>query len=432
MTGVSMTMTQKILAKASGVSEAAQGDILLPRVDLMTSSDGSTFIDTFESENLKVWDPARLIFCFDHIFQPEWMSVAAVTEHPKIRRFARDQRIPAENIYDLGRNGVSHQIPVEEGWALPGTVCLGLDTQSATMGAANCFAMPTLYGTEAVLLTGDVWLEVPAAARVRLHGRLPAGTTGKDVAFQLVRDIGAAVDGHVIEYCGPGLESLSVDTRMAIANGAVQLGALAEIFPADSVLLDYLDGRARGPFVPVSPDPEAPYRWTFDLELGDVTPIIAGPHDVDLLRGVDDLRGLPIQAANIGSCSGGRLSDLRLAAQVLEGRKVHPGVRLFVTPISAATARAAAETGLLTTLLAAGATITQPGCGGCYSGNLSPLKLSDAERCISTSVEAGRGRMGSSDAEVMLANAAVVAASAVEGQIADPRRYLNANAGSQQ
>ncbi|WP_236793426.1 aconitase family protein [Amycolatopsis sp. GM8] len=424
-----MSMAQQILARASGVATAEPGDILLSRIDLMTSSDGTTFLDTFESEGLKVWDPTRLIFCFDHIFQPEWMSVAAATEHPKIKRFARAQQIPAENIYDLGRNGLSHQIPVEHGWALPGTVCLGLDTQSATMGAANCFAMPTLYGTEAVLLTGDVWIQVPESAQVRLHGALSPGVSGKDVAFRLVQEVGERVDGHVIEYGGPGLASLSVDIRMAIANGAVQLGALSEIFPADDVLLDYLAGRARRPFEPASAGPNAPYEWTFDLDLGEVTPLVAGPHDVDLLRSVDDVLGLPIQVANIGSCSSGRLSDLAIAAQLLEGRSVHPSVRLFVTPISASTARSAAESGILATLLSAGATITQPGCGGCYHGNLSPLKLSDGERCISTSVEANRGRMGSSDAEVMLANAAVVAASSIDGQIADPRRYLRGDGG---
>lgn len=417
-------MTQKILARASGVPAAAAGDVLLPKIDLFSSSDGTTFIDTFDNDGLSVWDPARMLFCFDHIFQPDWMSVAAVNEHPKIRRFAARQGIPDENVYDMGRNGLSHHIPVEDGWALPGTVCLGIDTQAATMGAANCFAMPTLYGTNAVLLTGDVWIRMPESVRIVLTGDLPAGSTGKDVAFQLVRDIGARIDGHIVEFDGPGVTSLSMDVRMAIANGATQLGALSEIFPADDVLLDYLSGRARSTFAPVAADADASYAWTYELDLRTVRPLVAGPHDVDRLREVDQVAGQRINAANIGSCSSGRESDLALAARVLRGRTVHPTVRLFITPISAATALSAAEKGVLTSLLAAGATITQPGCGGCYSGNLSPLKLGDEERCISTSVEAGRGRMGSVSAEILLANAAVVAASAIEGRVADPRPYL--------
>jgi 3-isopropylmalate/(R)-2-methylmalate dehydratase large subunit len=148
------TMPAKILGRASGRQDARTGDVLVPAVDLVTCLDGTTFIDGFEADDLKVWDPRRIIFCFDHVFQPDWMPVAAVTEHPKIRRFAGAQGIPPENVYDYGRNGLSHHIPVEQGWALPGTVCIGTDTQSSTMGAANCFAMPCMYGIDPILLMG--------------------------------------------------------------------------------------------------------------------------------------------------------------------------------------------------------------------------------------------------------------------------------------
>lgn len=418
------TMTAKILARASGAARAEVGDVLVARIALMTCLDGTTFIDSFTAKQLKVWDPKRLIFCFDHMFQPEWFPQVAAKEHPKIRAFAKAQGVPAENVYDLGRNGISHQIPVEQGWALPGTVCIGADTQSSTMGAANCFALPALFGVDPIILTGDIWMIVPECIRIELTGTLPRGVNGKDIVYRLIRDLGEVVNGRVIEFSGPGVAALPMDVRMAVANGAVQIGALTIIFPVDETLLDYLDGRAREAFVPISGDPDAEYAAIYHYDLSTLDRLIAGPHQIERVRPLADVLGLEINAANIGSCSSGRLSDLALAADVLRGRKVDPRVRLVITPISADTARDAAAAGLLQVFLEAGATVTQPGCGACYSGNLSPLKLGDGERCISTSVETLRGRMGSQEAEILLGNAAVVAASAIEGRVADPTPYL--------
>lgn len=418
------TMTQRILARAAGREQVAIGEAVLAKVSHMTNLDGTTFIDAFESQKLKVWDPKRMIFCFDHMFQPEWFPQVAAKEHPKIKAFAKAQGIPAENIYDLGRNGISHHIPVEQGWALPGTVAIGADTQSSTMGAVNCFALPALFGVDPIILTGDIWMIVPESVRIELTGALRPGITGKDVVYRLIADLAGVLDGKVIEFTGPGVETLSIDVRMAIANGAVQVGALTMVFPADGVLIDYLDGRAREAFEPAVADVDASYVATYAYDLAAIGHLIAGPHDIELVRPLADVAGLPVTAAYIGSCSSGRLSDLALAAKVLRGRKVHPSVRLVVTPISADTARDASAAGIYQILLDAGAAITQPGCGACYVGNLSPLKLGDGERCISTSVETLRGRMGSQDSEVLLADAAVVAVSAIEGRISDPARYL--------
>ena len=418
------TMTCKLLAKASRNASVVPGEAVLARISMMTNLDGTTFIDSFIEKGLRVWDPQRMIFCFDHMFQPDWFPQQAGKEHPKIRAFARAQGIPAENVYDLGRNGISHQIPVEHGWALPGTVCIGADTQSSTMGAANCFALPALFGVDPIILTGDVWMIVPEAIRIELTGALPLGINGKDVVYRLIHDLGDQAAGKVLEFSGPGVATLPMDVRLAIANGAVQIGALTIIFPCDRVLLNYLDGRAREAFEPVAPDLGAEYAAVLHYDLGEMEYLVAGPHEIEFVRPLGDVVGQSIDAANIGSCSSGRLSDLALAAEVLKGRKVHPGVRLVVTPISAETARAASAAGIIQIFLDAGATVTQPGCGGCYSGNLSPLKLGDGERCISTSVETLRGRMGSQDSEVILGNAAVVAASAIEGRIAHPAAYL--------
>jgi homoaconitase/3-isopropylmalate dehydratase large subunit len=418
------TMTAKILARAAGQTQVSAGKAVIAQIELLTCLDGTTFIDSFLERGLRVWDPNKILFCFDHIFQPDWIPQAAHREHPKIRNFARDQGIPAENIYDLGRNGISHHIPVEQGWALPGTVCVGADTQSSTMGAANCLALPALFGIDPIVITGDIWLLVPECVNIVLTGRLPRGISGKDVAYRLLRDLGGRVDGKVLEFSGPGVATLEMDVRLAIANASMQIGSLSAIFPADQILLSYLSGRARSSFQPVEPDPEAEYAATHHYDLSSFDYLVAGPHQLELIRPLREVEGLEINAANIGSCSAGRLSDLAIAADVLRHQRVHPNVRLVVTPISAQTLREAGSSGVLQTLLDAGATLTTPGCGGCYSGNLSPLKLADGERCISTSVETLRGRMGSRDAEVMLSNPAVVAASAIEGRLANPTKYL--------
>lgn len=421
------TMTGKILARAAGVDSAPSGSVLLAKINLMTCLDGTTFIDTFREKNLEIWDPSRLIFCFDHFFQPDWFPQQAGKEHPKIKAFAKERGVPAENIYDVGRNGISHHIPVEQGWALPGTVCIGADTQSSTMGAANCFALPALWGVDPIIMTGDIWMIVPECIKVNLTGALPAGVNGKDVVFRLIRDLGETAAGRVIEFSGPGVATLPIDFRMAIANGAVQIGALTIIFPYDEVLADYLNGRARESFAASNADADADYVSVHDYELSSFEQLVAGPHDIELVRSLSDVTGQKVSAAYLGSCSSGRISDLRLAAQILRGRQVHPDVRMVVTPISADTHRQAAREGLIEIFLEAGATVTQPGCGACYSGNLSPLKLGDGERCISTSVETLRGRMGSKESEVLLSNAAVVAASAITGEVTDPKPYLAAS-----
>ncbi len=418
------TMTEKILARAAGLAEVRPGEVVIAGIAVLTNPDWTAFIETMREQDLRVWDPKRVIFCFDHIFQPDWMPYRAALEHAKIRAFAREQGIPPENVYDMGRNGGSHHIPVEQGYALPGTVCIGADTQSSMMGAANCFALPMLASVASIILSGEIWIVVPQAVRIDLTGALRHGVNGKDVVYRLIRDLGGKVNGKVIELSGPGVATLPVDVRMAIANGAFQLGAATILFPADEVLLSHLEGRAREPFEPAAADPDAAYAATYEYDLSAFDTLLAGPHEIDLVRPLAEVAGLAVDAAYVGSCSSGRLSDLALAAEVLRGRHVHPSVRLVVTPISAETARDAAAAGILQVLLDAGATVTQPGCGACYSGNLSPLKLGDGERCVSTSVEVNRGRMGSALAEVMLANAAVVAASAIEGRIADPAPYL--------
>ena len=423
------TMAAKILAIASGQEGLKVGDVVLAKVEMMTHLDTAPYIESFYKHGLKLWDPEKVIYCFDHSLQGDWRPNCATKIHPLIRQFAKDQGVPMENVFDLDRAGISHQIPSEHGFALPGTVCVGFDTQSSTMGAMNCFALPTLFGSTPILLTGDIWMVVPECIRINLTGELPIGVSGKDFVYRLMKDFGENVGGRVIEFAGPGIVALSMDARMAVANGSVQLGALTTIFPPDQVLEDYLKGRARKPYRVVEPDDDAEYAESFDYDLASTSPLISGPHDIDLIRPLTDIQGLEADVGYIGSCSSGRLDDLKLAADVLRGHKVKAGFRLFVTPISQETMREASRVGVLQVFLDAGAVVTNPGCGGCYVSNLSPLKLSDGERCISSSVETVRGRMGSQNSEVLLGNTAVVAASAIEGKITNPAKYLNKTEG---
>ena len=419
---MSMTMTEKILSKAAG-RRVATGEFLWARVDVVAQEDKAHF-EFIDRNKLRVWDPGRILFCFDHFMYPEHgLGVAGLS---KIRMWARKQNIPEENIFDIGRHGISHQVPAEEGWVLPGTVIASADTQASTMGAFNCFAISCVGATPYIMATGDTWLKVPECISVVFHGQLNHGVLGKDIYFRLMQDLQGAAEGRVIEVSGSGVESMSIDVRMAVANGASHLGALTMIFQADQKLMDYLAPRARGAFEVVRPDDAAKYVSTYEYDLGEFEPLVSGPDNPRNIHRIAEVEGIKVHAAYIGSCSSGRFGDLVLAAEVLKGRKVSAGVRLVVTPISSNVMREAAEAGLLTTFTQAGATITSPGCGACFYGNQSPLLLEDGEVCITGSVENWPGRMGSHSAKIYLANAAVVAASAVNGCIVDPAKLPSA------
>jgi 3-isopropylmalate/(R)-2-methylmalate dehydratase large subunit len=418
------TMTEKILSRACG-RPVARGDFGWAKVHVVSWMDSVHYCDWdfFDRNGVEPWDPKRVLFSFDHIMYPQHgLGVSGLN---KLRDWAKRHHVPKENVFDLGRHGISHQVPAEHGWVLPGTVYIGADTQAPTLGAFNCLALATLAETPYIMATGDTWFKAPPCIRVTFTGTLPRGVLGKDIYLRLLQDLQGKAEGRVIEFAGPGIASMPLDVRLAVANGAPHIGALTMVFPSDSVLLDYLQGRAREPFEPVRADPDAEYEQEFEYDLGAFEPLIAGPDDPTRIGGLGALPRTRVDAAFIGSCSSGRLEDLALAARVLENRNVSADVRLVVTPISTQVMQQAAEAGYLATFLRAGATVTSPGCGACFHGNLSPLRLEDGETCITGSVENWPGRMGSSKASIYLGNAAVVAASAIEGRIADPAKYLS-------
>jgi 3-isopropylmalate/(R)-2-methylmalate dehydratase large subunit len=325
-------------------------------------------------------------------------------------------------VFDIGEHGLSHQVPAEEGYVLPGTLYLGSDTQSPTMGALGCVALA--QGSPVAAVLGETWLRVPESIRFHLTGQLPKGITGKDVFMRVMQLAGDALISRAVEYVGPGLDSIGVDFRMTMCNGMPIVGGMVGIINPDAKTLEFVTPRAREPFEVLRSDPDAEYAAEFELNLDDLEPLVGFPPDPSNVHQLSEIEGTNIDQAYIGSCSTGRLDDLALAAEVVRGRKVQPGVRFIVTPISSRVMQDAMKLGILADLAAAGATITTPGCGACYAGNQSPGGLMPGEVCITSSVENVPGRMGSTRASIYIANTAVVAASAVEGKITDPRKYL--------
>lgn len=419
------TMSEKILAKATGKETVNTDDVIWAKLHVLSMLD-SVDAEWFEKHSLKVWDPKRIVFCFDHFMDSSRGESFHAIAHPKIREFARKQGIPKENVYDVGRHGISHQVPAEEGWVLPGTFYAGADTQAATMGGLNCYAVFAGAQRNASMVTGEMWLVVPECVKITLTGKLPRYVLGKDIYFRLIKDIMEVAGTRVLEFIGPGLESIPIDVRMGVANGAPHIGAATMVFGPDQKLIDYIKPRAREPFQTVSPDSDAEYVASYDYDLSKFEPLVSVPDApmplVSGIKPISEVQRVKVQAGYIGSCNSGRMEDLTQAAEQLKGKKIHPDVRLVVTPISSNVMREATKKGLLGTFLDAGATITTPGCGACFYGNQSPLMLADGEVCITTSTENWPARMGSDKAKIYLANAAVVAASAVRGEITGPRR----------
>lgn len=414
-----LTMTQKILSAAIG-GEVVPGDVLSVPVSGISIHDRFPLAFFEAHPEATLWDPSKVVICYDH-FNRSGMGV----DQTRMRKFSKDQGIPAENIFSGNRQGISHQVPGEEGFVLPGSVYAVFDTQGSTLGALNAFAFTSLLTTPSVLVLGRALIVAPEIVDVELVGQLGESVTSKDLTFYLQEHFADKISGRVLEFRGTGVASLSIDQRLGIANAANNLGALTMLFPGDEVLDAYLKPRTRVPYTFVSADKDALFATKIVIDLATVSPLVSGPKAIEEIQSLDAVIGLPVEAAYLGSCSAGRIDDLALAAKVLEGRKVSPSVRFIITPISSEVLREANDRGFIATFLAAGALVTPPGCGACYIGNASPLLLEEGERCIASSVSNNPGRMGSKEAEIYLSNPAVVAASAIEGRIADPKPYLS-------
>jgi methanogen homoaconitase large subunit len=412
-----MNITEKILAKASGLKMVQPGEIIEVMVDLAMTHDGTSppTIKTFQQIAEKVWDPDKIVVVFDHNLPANNMASA---EFQRItRNFASEQGI--ENIYTHGE-GICHQVLPEKGYIKPGTVVVGADSHTCTYGAFGAFA--TGMGTTdmaVVFATGKTWFMVPAAYKIDVNGVLRDYVTAKDVILHIIGEIGSyGATYKSLEFCGGTIEGMDVAGRMTMCNMAVESGAKNGIMEPNQATLSYLEDRNVLDFEFFSSDEDADYEKDYYFEVDDLQPQIACPNNVDNVYPVSKAAGKSIDQAFIGSCTNGRLEDLRLAAEVLKDGKVHQDVRLIVSPASRTIYLDALKEGLLDTFLRAGAIVLNPSCGPCLGAHMGVI--TSGEVCLATTNRNFVGRMGDPKSEVYLANPAVVAYSAIKGEIRDP------------
>lgn len=417
-----MTMAEKILARASGQDQAQAGQYITARIDRMMCHDAFAMNAlTLKSMGVKrLFDPERVVVIVDHYFPAptERMAQAQVI----IRQMVEEFDVP----HYLGFAGICHQVMCEEGFVTPGQLILGTDSHTTTYGALGA-AGAGIGVTEMnyVLATGELWMMVPGTIRFELTGTPGPALMAKDIALAIAGQFGTEVAQYkAIEFGGAISSRMSIAGRLTLSNMGVELGAKFAFFEADQKTIDYLQDRAREPVSLFEPDPEAQYEEHYALDITALEPQVSAPHNPGNARPVSEIGHIPVNQAFLGSCTNGRLEDLEIAAEILKGRQVNPGVRLLVTPASRKVLIEANRTGLIQTLLEAGAHITPTGCGPCPGGHMG--LIGPGEVCVSSTNRNFRGRMGSPESEVYLASPATVAASAIEGRVADPRNYWKA------
>ncbi len=408
------TISEKIFSRASG-HRAEAGEIVEAEVDYAMSHDGTSVlaIKAFrEMGSVQVWDPERIVVPFDHIV-PANNSTAADLQR-EVRLWATDQGIA--HFYEGGR-GICHQVFPEEGFALPGTLLVGADSHSCTYGAVGAFGTGVGATDMAEIYSrGRLWFKVPETMGVRVSGKLGRRVLAKDLTLMLVGAIGA--DGatyKAIEYVGETIEGLSMAGRMTLCNMGVEMGAKAAIVPPDGITEEFLVGRARGPYQPVISDPGS-RDSEMEFDVSDLEPQVAAPFRVDNVRPVSELAGTEVDQVFIGTCTNGRYEDLEVAAEILKGKEVK--VRTLVIPASKEVLLGALSSGIIEILVRAGAMIGPPGCGPCLGAHMGVI--GEGEVCLSTANRNFPGRMGKGGL-VYLASPATAAATAIFGEITDPR-----------
>jgi 3-isopropylmalate/(R)-2-methylmalate dehydratase large subunit len=414
------TASEKILARASGRDSVKAGEIVKARVDTAMMPDVTSVLAIEAMKKMgadRVWDPDRVVVILDHIAPPSSVNSARV--HGIIRAFVREQNL--KHFYDV-ESGVCHQVLPEQGHVKPGTVVIGADSHTCTHGAFGAFA--TGVGSTdmgAVLARGKTWLKVPETIKVDVNGSLGRHVYAKDVVLRVAKEIGVSGATYMaLEYTGETIVDLTVSGRMTLCNMAIEMGAKTGICSPDHKTFTWL--RNHGVDVEENdalyPDPDARYRRTVELDVTGMPPMVACPHNVDNVKPVTEVSNIEINQAFIGSCTNGRLEDLRQAHAILKGRQVHRDVRLLVVPASRGVYKEALDEGMVADFVDAGAMVSNPSCAACFGGHIG--LLGPGERGISTSNRNFRGRQGSPEAEVYLSNAAIAAASALTGHITHP------------
>lgn len=414
-----MNMTEKILARHAGRGSVAAGELITCTLDIVLANDitAPPGIKELEKIGRPPFDNTKIALVPDHFTPNKDIKTAALTKI--VRDFARKYHIV--HYFEVGQDaGIEHVILPDKGLVGPGMLTIGADSHTCTYGAVNSFA--TGVGTTdlaVAMATGEAWFKVPAAIQVELKGQKPKYVNGKDVILTLIGEIG--VDGalyQALEFAGPGVAELSMTDRFTIANMAIEAGGKNGIFPFDERTRAYVEGRMKMTYEPVAPDPDATYVRTIGIDLSRLEPVVAFPHLPGNTKRVSEIGEIPIQQVVIGSCTNGRLEDLAIAADILQGQKVHPNVRCIVIPGSQQVYLDAMAAGYLQIFVEAGAAVSTPTCGPCMGGHMGILAA--GERCVSTTNRNFRGRMGHVDSEVYLAGPHVAAASAVLGRIAAP------------
>lgn len=414
-----MTMSQKILAAHAGLSEVKAGQLIEAKLDMVLGNDVTSpvAINVFEECNAtNVFDNTKIAMIMDH-FTPN-KDIKSAQHCLQVRKFAGKYDI--KNFMDVGEMGIEHALLPEKGLVGPGSLCIGADSHTCTYGALGAFS--TGVGSTdmaAGMISGKAWFKVPSAIKFNLIGKPQKYVSGKDVILHIIGMIG--VDGALyrsMEFVGEGLQYLNIDDRLCIANMAIEAGAKNGIFPVDDITREYTNGRFQGTPVEYVADDDAEYDEEYTIDLSQLKPTVAFPHLPENTHTVDEIDKIEIQQVVIGSCTNGRISDLRAAAKVMEGKKIAKGVRCIIIPGTQKIWLDAMHEGLFDIFVNAGAIVSTPTCGPCLGGHMGVL--AQGEKAVSTTNRNFVGRMGHIDSEIYLASPAVAAASAVAGYIANP------------
>ncbi len=415
-----MTIAEKILAKKAGKDYVKPGEFIMANIDLAMSHENADMVlKNFKKLGIqKVWDPNKIVIIFDHRIPAE--TVTTATTQKRVREFVRQQGI--KYFHDIGE-GICHQILAER-YDRPGLLIVGTDSHTTTHGALGAFSTG-IGATDMAMVwaTGKLWMRVPETIKIIVKGKWPKGVYSKDLIIYIIGKLGVdAADYKAVEFYGNAIEDLSISSRLTISNMAMEMGAKAAIIPPDSKTKEYIDRHIGGKYEIVLADKDAQYSAVYEFDAGEIEPMVAAPHSPGNAKPVREVEGTKIHQAFLGTCTNGRLEDLEIAAKILEGKKIHPDVRMIVGPASKTVLKQAIKEGLIDVFLDAGAVIIPPGCGPClgkHQGVLAP-----GEVCISSANRNFKGRMGPPDSYIYLASPATVAASAIEGKITDPRKYL--------
>ena len=414
-----MTMAEKILAKASAKKSIEAGEIVMANINVAMTHDltGPLSVESFKKIGVKkVWDPEKIVVIFDHQVPAD--SIEAAQNHIIMREFVKKQGI--NNFYDINE-GVCHQVLPEKGHILPGEVVVGTDSHTCTHGALGAFA--TGIGSTdmaMVFATGKLWFKVPETIKFQIEGSLNDYVSAKDVILDIIGKIGA--DGatyKACEFAGETTKEMSISERMVLCNMAIEMGGKTGLVEPDYKTIKYLEGRSNKKYEIMKTDDDAKSLQTMQIDVSNLEPQIACPHHVDNVKSISEVEGINVDQVFLGSCTNGRLEDLRTAAQIIKGQHIAKNVRMLVIPASREIYTKAMDEGLFKIFVDSGALICNPCCGPCLGGHVGLLGAGEVS--LSTSNRNFKGRQGSPDAEVYLSSAAVAAASAIKGSLMDPR-----------